>query len=233
MMVDTYRGQIRLRAWPRNRGPSKSEKVRRLNDWFKGANKLAKVVEPTQQNMAIAMTKGTGLYPRDLILKQMAGGMYDLFQEDGRQILPRKRYREKVVFQGVILQLLITQALITNVLTPIVFPTPVLDTNGFYSPAAPSFITIPAGVPVVRIDAGWNGAISTPNRRQIIALYKNGALWRVQDGFAVSTPAQTMTMGVDVVAEGDTFEIKCLCAIAQSAFGSGRTFMTLNVLEAL
>lgn len=231
-MVDTYRGQVRLRAWPRKRGTPKSAAVRRQNAWFKDANQLAKVLEPTQMNLAIAMTKGTGLYPRDLLLKQMSGGMYALITDDGQEIPPRKRFRETIMFQGVILQLLSTQPLVTGLLTVITFPLPLLDTLGFWNPAEPTRVTIPAGINVVKIDAGWQGDVSTPNQREQIMIFKNGSPYRNQQGFSVSTPAQTVVMGSDHVVAGDFFELKIACPLAQSAKGTRLTFLTLNVLDA-
>ena len=233
LVVDTYRGQMRVRAWPKKRGTPKSEKVRRQNAWFKDANELAKVIEPTQQNLAIAMTLGTGLYPRDLILRQMAGGMYEVISPDGQPILPRNRFREKVVFQGVALELLASQTLILNALTLITWPLPVLDTLGFWDVATPSRITVPAGIPVIKLEAGWGAVNTAPGKRQIIALYKNGVLFRVDDSVIFTSVGQTINSGVLVVAPGDFFEVKCRCTTANSALGSGRSHFSMTVLEAV
>ncbi len=232
LVVDTYRGQIRVRSWPKKRGRPKSQAVRDQNEWFAGANRLAKHVDAAEQNLAIAMTLGTGLYPRDLLLRQMAGGMYEIINAEGRLIEPRRYFRETKVFQGAILELAAHQTLVTNVFTPISFPLPVLDTAGFWNVAAPTLLTIPAGINVVKIDGGWNGVLSTPNRRQIVGIFKNGAFFRLQDGFAVSTPAQTIGSAAIAVVAGDTFELQCRCAIFQQAFGPVRTFMSLTVLDA-
>jgi hypothetical protein len=232
LVVDTYRGTIRVRRWPKKRGTPKSQAVRDQNEWFAGANRLTKHIEPTETNLAIAMTLGTGLYPRDLLLRQMAGGMYELVTHEGRVIEYQRNFRETIVFQGVILQLLVNQSIGTNTLTLITFPLPVRDTAGFWNAGAPTRVTIPEGINVVKIVAGWNGTASSPNRRQIIAIYKNGAIHRVQDGYSWSTPAQTIGAGADAVVVGDYFEIKCLSVLANSALGAGRTFLTLNVLDA-
>lgn len=193
---------------------------------------MAKRLEPTQQNLAIAMTKGTGLYPRDLLLRQMAGGIYEVILSDGQVVQARKRFRGTVMFQGVILHLLVNQVLVPNVATLITWPLPLLDTLGFWNAGAPTRITIPDGIQVVEFDAGWGGVVSTPNQRQRVEIFKNGIIYRVQDGFSVSTPNQTVSSGPDVVNVGDFFEVKIFCPLAQSAFGANRTFFTLNVLQA-
>ncbi len=76
LMIDTVRGVIRVRKWPRKRGPPKSESQRFWIDWFKQANLLAKYVDPIQQVRAIEMSKGTGVYPRDVLLMAMRGTLY-------------------------------------------------------------------------------------------------------------------------------------------------------------
>ncbi len=231
-MVDTYRGQIRVRAWPRKRGPPKSEKVRRQNTWFKEANELAKVIEPTQQNLAIAMTLGTGLYPRDLILKQMSGGMYELITDDGQVIPARKRFRGPKVFQGLILQLTANAVLTINIVNTIVWPLPVLDTDGFWNAGDPTKITIPAGIDVVTLAAAWRGIASAGVHRQISLINHNGVITTATDWTADGNPAGGTVRGALVVAEGDTFDFGILCSKAASARGDEGTFFTLTVLQA-
>ena len=75
-MVDTVRGVVRIRAWPKKRGPPKSENQKFWVDWFTQANLLAKYADPIQQVRAMEMTKGSGLYPRDVLLMAMRGSLY-------------------------------------------------------------------------------------------------------------------------------------------------------------
>lgn len=83
MVIDTVRGVLRVRKWPKKRGPPKSERQAWWVDWFRQANALAKYVDPRQQEAAIVMTKGTGMYPRDLLLKAMRGRLYHWADETG------------------------------------------------------------------------------------------------------------------------------------------------------
>lgn len=73
LMVDTTRGVLRVRRWPKKRGTPKSEAQRFWIDWFRQANFLAKYADPAQLTRAITLTENSGLYPRDIILKAMRG----------------------------------------------------------------------------------------------------------------------------------------------------------------
>ena len=75
-MVDVVRGVLRVRKWPAKRGPPRSEAQRYWVDWFKQANLLAKYADANSQRTAIQLTKGTGKYPRDLLLQAMRGRLY-------------------------------------------------------------------------------------------------------------------------------------------------------------
>lgn len=76
MMVDAVRGVLRVRKWPRKRGTPRSALQRWWVDWFVQANLLAKYADPMSQARAIDMAKGSGMYPRDVLLKAMRGRLY-------------------------------------------------------------------------------------------------------------------------------------------------------------
>lgn len=76
VMIDTVRGVLRVRKWPKKYGKARSALQQYWIDWFRQANLLAKYADGAQQARAIAMTKGSGLYPRDVMLKAMRGRLY-------------------------------------------------------------------------------------------------------------------------------------------------------------
>jgi len=88
VMIDTVRGVLRVRKWPKKRGPPKSAKQRFWIDWFTQANLLAKYADPMSQVRAIEMTKGTGLYPRDVLLSAMRGRLYWWTDDTGWKWFP-------------------------------------------------------------------------------------------------------------------------------------------------
>lgn len=88
VMIDTVRGVLRVRKWPKKRGTPKSPLQRWWIDWFRQANLLAKYADGMAQARAIAMTKGSGLYPRDVMLKAMRGRLYIWADENGKVWYP-------------------------------------------------------------------------------------------------------------------------------------------------
>ncbi len=88
VMIDTVRGVLRVRKWPKKRGTPKSALQRFWIDWFTQANLLAKYVDGASAARAIEMTKGTGLYPRDVLLEAMRGRLYWWADETGWKWFP-------------------------------------------------------------------------------------------------------------------------------------------------
>ncbi len=88
VMIDTVRGVLRVRKWPKKRGTPRSALQRWWIDWFRQANLLAKYVDGASQARAIALTKGSGLYPRDVLLKAMRGRLYHFIDQDGNKWFP-------------------------------------------------------------------------------------------------------------------------------------------------
>lgn len=178
------------------------------------------------------MTLGTGLYPRDLLLRQMSGGMYAVILSDGREIEPRKRFLEDKVFQGAILEKDATQSIPISLTTIISWPLPVLDTNGFWNAGAPTRLTVPAGVEIVEIVCGWRGVTNVGNSLSILLIMRNGiSITRLEVGTS-GAPAGTITRGPIPVVEGDYFEFALFLTKANTVFGDLRTFMSLNVEQA-
>ena len=87
-MIDTVRGVLRVRKWPKKRGTPKSALQRWWIDWFTQANLLAKYADGLSQAGAIALTKGSGLYPRDVLLAAMRGRLYWWADETGWKWFP-------------------------------------------------------------------------------------------------------------------------------------------------
>ncbi len=83
MMIDTVRGVLRVRRWPKKTGTPKSETQLWWIDWFRQANLLAKYADGMSQVRAKQMTKGSGMYPRDVLLKAMRGRLYFWIDQDG------------------------------------------------------------------------------------------------------------------------------------------------------
>ncbi len=231
-MVDTYRGQIRVRAWPRKRGTPKSEEVRDQNLWFTQANKLAKRIDPSQQALAIEMTRGTGMYPRDLLIGQQAGGIYDVIEADGTNPQYRRYFRDTIMFQGAILELTADQAVPAGVFTTIVWTLPVIDTAGFWNAGQPTRLTIPEGIEVVGVSAGWESTINIGAPDTSARIIRNGAEEARNQAKAAGFGAMTPSKGAISVSKDDFLEFEIFSAVNAFTKGDQRTFFTLQVLQA-
>ncbi len=83
-MIDTVRGVLRVRKWPRKRGTPKSALQRWWIDWFRQANLLAKYVDAASARRAIEITANSGMYPRDVLLAAMRGRLYTWQDQNGK-----------------------------------------------------------------------------------------------------------------------------------------------------
>ncbi len=83
-MVDTVRGVLRVRKWPRKRGTPKSASQLYWIDWFRQANRLAKYVDGASAARAIEITAKSGMYPRDILLAAMRGRLYTWYDQNGK-----------------------------------------------------------------------------------------------------------------------------------------------------
>jgi len=87
VVVDTCRGVVRVRKWPRSRKTlnRQSAAITATNDWFKAAAKLVKWVDPDSQLLAKTLAEGTANYPRDILTLALAGNLVSRIDlaEDG------------------------------------------------------------------------------------------------------------------------------------------------------
>lgn len=88
VMIDSVRGVLRVRKWPRKRGKPRSALQQFWVDWFTQANLLAKYADGMTQALAIKLTKGSGLYPRDIMLQAMRGRLYWWTDDTGQNWYP-------------------------------------------------------------------------------------------------------------------------------------------------
>jgi len=84
-MIDTVRGVVRVRKWPRKRKTlnKQSQAIVNMNEWFKQANFLAKYVPTQDQVLARELSLTTAQYPRDFLIAAMAGSLVDGIDVDG------------------------------------------------------------------------------------------------------------------------------------------------------
>lgn len=203
LIVDSYRGQARVRSWPRKTGKPRSPAVRQQNDWLRASAFMWKVIPASQQKAAAEYAKGTGLYPRDVFTMALSGSLFDLQFEDGSTLLFRRQYVEKKVFQGCILRLTANQSMTQGVANFISWPTPILDTSGWYNPANPDRLTVPGSVAVASFNLGVLITGAASGDRMSVEVYQNGTQIAVQWVDVSNAGAVQCHTGPVLVNEGD------------------------------
>jgi len=232
LIIYDHRGQLVAGSWPRKRGRPKSKWVRVQNAWFKEAARLAKHAPASQQLLAMNATRNLGLLWRDVLTRTISEGMFDFTLPDGRLIQHRRPFLENVVFQGAILKLTSTFSLPGAAQTTISWPLPVIDTFGFWDPAQPTRLTIPPGVNVVSLSAGWESTLNLLDNVTVGFLMRNGARITRQAQNELGVPGCNTNYGALDVVPGDFFEFAVFTDKATAAQVFERTFLTLNVLGA-
>lgn len=154
-IVDTWRGQPRIRAWPRKRGKVKSADQKVQTDWFRHVQQQWNKIPAIQQLSFMKATAGSGLYPRDLFMKAKAGTMLPIRLPDGRILTGRQLRIEPVTWQGFMLRLSANQVVGTGGGKRPTWPTPILQTAPFWDAGAPTGITVPQGVEIMNFEASF------------------------------------------------------------------------------
>lgn len=231
IVVDSVRGSLRVRAWPKKRGTSKSAAVRKQNEWFKGANALARFAASSQQREAIRLTKNSGLYPRDLMMRAMAGNLVDQLDMGDRIVRKGKVEVTPVKFQGVSIIKTSPQSLPSGGNITIIWDLPEVDTGAFWDVANPTRLVIPAKVSLVRLDVCIEAETGSSSKLRM-GLRKNQVpICRLETGTDF-TVGGTMSVPAIRVEEGDFFDVTCLAEASKQLGVDGRTRFGLNVLEA-
>jgi len=230
LIYDTWRGQQRVRSWPRKRGPSGTPQQIQQRQWFKAANALAKKVAPSQMATAIEATRNTGLYPRDIIVRAMGAGLIDIIEPGNHLVQYRQDRIDPVAFQGAILELAAPIAIPINTVIILTWPLPVIDTASFWDVSAPTRLVVPFGVTVCEVSIRSFQAFSG-NGQMIVLMYKNGASLGRSGFNANAHHGESWSSGPLSVAEGDYFEFGLYMTYSGgSAAAGGLTAFCINVL---
>jgi len=232
VMVDTWRGKLRVRAWPRKRGRKQTYKQKYLTDRFAEAAKLCKYCAVMEYERAVELAHGTGVYPQDLLRSNMCGGNLRLEDEDGTVWQKYIPWIEPVAFQGARLLRTSDLTVAGGVTTAIPWQNPILDTGAFWNAGTPTRLTIPEKVTVVSLDAALL-SFANVSGQFVAFIEKNGSQRLTQaecdtsggDGVSVST-------GPVPVVEGDFFEVYCVCTNTRALDWDFSNFFGLTVLGA-
>lgn len=229
MIVDTFRGQYRVRKWPKKRGtptdPIQLQRIQRFAD----ANKLAKFVQGALWVKAMKQAKGTGLYPRDVIVQAMLVGQADIAEADGTLITYKRFYLEPEMFQGCRVQRNTNAAYTNPNAATVNWQQPIIQTVPMWNVALPSRITVPTGVNIVSLNAGLRG---TANISGWVALSirRNGAdIVATISGSTVVQPSLVVQTGPLYVNPGDYFEVRIQSNISFTIEASERLWFAMKI----
>jgi len=84
--IKNFRGKLYAASWPKKRGKNLPPLTQLRNRWFKIATELASFVPGSQIAMSHRYSPKGPLYPRDYLLSAMAGRLYQINTDDGKQI---------------------------------------------------------------------------------------------------------------------------------------------------
>lgn len=76
LVVQTYKGQLYVRHWPKPFGKARSQAQKDSQTAFSQIQRAMKFQDPRFWVEAIESTKGTGMYPRDYMMSAMSGNMF-------------------------------------------------------------------------------------------------------------------------------------------------------------
>jgi len=232
IIVDTYRGKVRVRSWKRKLSRPLHPHTVYMNRWFKDACHKIKYADAQAVDFAIKAAKGTGLYPRDILMRATGESLIDLYEPDGTPITYKKQGIFPVSFQGLITQKNATQSIPAATYTPVTWPLPQVDTAGIYNGSTPTRFTVPQGVNLWRIEATFWTTVATA---VLIAcqLRRNGTTVLRDDRKGSTERGQiAFDSGPMQVTAGDYYELLILYQNARTLQGTEITRASVEILDA-
>ena len=231
IIVDTYRGQVRIRSWPRKQSAETKRKNGNQIRWFKAAREMAKWAEPSQINLAKDVVKGTGLYPGDLQMMAAAGNLIPVIFNDPVNYTKWQPRIDPVSFQGIRAPLEANQTLVVNLRIVAVWGLPDFQTTEFWTPGDPTHYVIPQGVTKVAVMTSTKLTTnSAPFAFTEIDFNDGLAINLTQVGNTTGGRALCAT-GPITVTGGNTFSVNVFSSIAGILDKNSVTWFTLEVLE--
>lgn len=206
VMFDTVNGKLRIRSWPNPRGLNLHPHTEYMNDWFRDAAFKIKRIDARMVAKAMQLAAGTGLYPRDVLMKAGSSPFYTIALPDGSHVQPRKLGIWQVSFQGIALSLKDDTQNISNSFAPVIWDQVDIDTIPLYDVLNPEYITIPAGINIINVTVSYSDDDGGNYNRQI-QLLKNGNLIRyIGASGTTSSMGPVLVSGPISVTAGDTIQ---------------------------
>jgi len=231
MVVDTWRGQYRVRKWPKKRGtPTDPTQLARI-ERFSTANRLAKFIAGPWWKKAHQITAGTGLYPRDVLVQAMTAGAFDIVLDDGTLITQKRWILEEAVYQGCTVQRSSNQAIPAGVETAIQWQTPQIQTVPIWNGATPTRLTVPANVNIVSVQAGVRSLAAVNGLHFLLIRNQAGQIVAASSESHNGTVNNNCDSGPLNVVAGNWFDCRVFWATGSSVQAIPQSFFALNILN--
>lgn len=168
-----------------------------------------KLADGLMVQTAMDAVRGTGLLPRDVLMRAISNGFYDIHNEGGEVLTYRQNFVEPKTFQGLITYPGQNFTSANNVNTAMTYGLPVLNTAGMWDPGATDRFTIPEKVQVISIYAGFGfNAVQPVDARLWIRKAPNNPALALQSQ-ALGFYGQGINVGLGglVVNQGEQYQI--------------------------
>jgi hypothetical protein len=230
--IYAQRGQIRARSWPKKKKKPLSPKQQNWVDWFRVTRRMSKYAEPGQQALAKELTKGTGLYPGDLLMMAARGNLYPRLVDGDDEYTTFQPKLEPVMFQGARAPLAANQVIAAGVFTKLIWGLPTFQTTAFWAAGQPTRFTIPTGVTKVNVSSAVWGPF--PGLFDYFMLIRiNGAAAQViRSGRAINNFGEECETGPLNVVATDYLEVEVSAGLGGTIQKIAATWFGLEVLEA-
>lgn len=231
LVVYPLRGRLVVRSWPKKRGKKLHPKVREQVEWFKEAVQLAKYADPESQRRAIEWSKGTGLYPRDLIVHAMAGNLLEFADENDNVYKKHKFATETAVFQGARVVRTTNITIPSNTTFRINWQSPILQTTPIWSPSNPDRLTVPDGVSIVSVEAGLQSSVTQGGLWVHLIKDAAGTLYSGAGSEFNGFRNIAASTGPIPVSPGDYFVVDTFTVGARQLTAGSSVFFSMTLLE--
>jgi len=232
IVIDTVRGRVRIRKYPKKRGKPRSVQTINQNLWFADVMRKLKLLPGEAVEFAMMASKGTGLYPRDVLMMQLTRSNVVIEDEPGHLLTQRTQGIWQVSFQGARLELAANTSLPTNTEVTPAWAMPIIDTAGLWAASNPNRLVIPGGVNIVRVEAGMNlTAILSVTLH--VRVFLNGVrIANVSMGPANTAAGPNVSTGPLPVEPGDIIEARFQSSSNATLAKVDPTYLSLEILDA-
>lgn len=217
--------------WPRKRGQARSFADHFLRQQFRYAATMASNPEPLQLATAIELTRGTPYMPRDLLMRAIYGKAYEVVLPDGTRLVPADHGAPKpdqeVPFMGALAYQTASQFVTGLTIVPLAFDATEFDTDGWWSPANPTRLTVPDGVAFVMAAGQLKTNLNMSGVNRITVRMNGSAAARSINTWTVSGGQWlNVATGPIATAPGEYLELTARLAGSQNSSGTVETFLT-------